>query len=108
MSRSCQGKKTEFETAIQEIAKEELSEVLITLWMTVFKTSVIEGLLPEAENLQLTNWLFTRVPWFDTKTQHFHLFKQLESYAFASIAKNHSLLQSYIDFLARNLVPQYA
>lgn len=80
--------------------------MLITLWMTVFKTSIMEGLLPEAETYILTNWLFTRVPWLDTKSNHFTLFKQLESYAFACIAKNHSLLQAYIDFLARNLVPQ--
>lgn len=73
--------------------------------MTVFKTSIIEEQLPEAETLTLTNWLFTKVPWFDTKTQHFRLFKQLESYAFSIISKHHSILQAYIDFLSRNLVP---
>lgn len=101
-----QGRRTEFETALLEIAKPELNEVLITLWMTIFKTAVTEDSLPEEDYMALTHWLYTRVPWFDTKTNHFRLFKLLESYAFATIAKNRSLLQVYIDFLARNLVPQ--
>jgi hypothetical protein len=89
-----------------EIAKHDLNEVLITLWMTIFKAAVTEDQLPEQESMALTHWLYTKVPWFDTKTNHFRLFKQLESFSMAIIAKNHSLLQVYIDFLARNLIPQ--
>jgi hypothetical protein len=101
-----QGRRTEFETALQEIAKTDQSETLITLWMTVFRTSITESTLPAEDSLTLVQWLFTKVPWFDTKTYHFRLFKQLEAFAFASITKNRSLLQLYVDFLARNLVPQ--
>lgn len=73
--------------------------------MKVFEHSIADGTLSHEEATEVTNWIISKVEWFDTRSTQFKCLKSLESFMFSRISSNKSDLDLFIDLLAKNIVP---
>ena len=102
-----QGQRQAFENVLDELTKHKLDHHLVKLWLAVFKASLTSGVLSAADSVYLLDFILQKAPWFDTKTSHFELLKDLEGLAFAAVSRQHETLHQYQAFLAQSLVPKY-
>jgi hypothetical protein len=91
---------------MNEVANEQRPELLIQLWMTIFTGALLEDGLTESDKRTLIEWVFTKVPWFDTKTPQFASLKKLEAFAFNSVNLDFNYLRKYAELLSKHLAPQ--